>query len=195
MTDTTDWDLWRGSWQTQQPTSLDLDEAMARFEHARRRDSTIRVIEWVIVGLAVVFPIVAMRHAANLIEATLGIGAAIIVLGVAALRHWNRRAERTALGASARDFDHAVRSMRLAEFRFVRFLWLVLGLEGVFATVWWYGGIAAHHSVFAPIAFAMLWLPLTVVAATMIWSVRLRADALRELSALRLRETTRTSDD
>ena len=90
MTATTDWDQWRGSWQTRAPTSEDVDSAVSRFEHAMQRYAVMRVIEWAIVVLAVVFPLLAIRHAANAVEATLGIGAAAIVLGVAAFRGWNR---------------------------------------------------------------------------------------------------------
>ena len=184
MTETTDWEQWRSSWQRQTPTPRELDEAIARFERANRRDTTLRVIEWVVVALGVVFPVAAMGHAANVIEAVLGIGATAIVLGVAAFREWNRRAERTALGTSAQEFDDAVRALRRLELRFVRVLWLVLAVEGVFAAVWWYGGISVHHDVISPVAVGMLWLPLIVVAATLVWSIRLRASARRELDAL-----------
>jgi len=174
MTETTDWEQWRSSWQAQIPTRRELDEAIARFERAKRRDTTLRVIEWAVVALGVAFPVAAMGHAANLIEAVLGIGATAIVLGVAGFREWDRRAERTALGSSALDFDEAVRALRRLELRFVRFLWLVLAVEGVFAAVWWYGGINVHHDVLSPVAIGMLWLPLIVVAVTVVWSIRLR---------------------
>lgn len=195
MTELTDWDGWRGSWQTQEPTSQELHEALARFQRAKRRDSIIRVIEWGIIVLAVAFPIVAVRHAANFIEATLGIGTAVVVLGGSAFRAWNRRAERTALGASVREFDDALRSLCRAELRFVRFLWFVLAVEGVFATVWWYGGLAVHDLGFAPVAIAMLWLPLAIVVATLIWSLRLNAAARRELDALAVRESAGQIDN
>ena len=183
MTRTNEWDDWRGAWHTSGSTPRELDAAMTRFDQAKRRDSILRVVEWTVVALAVVFPLVAMRHAANVVEATLGIGAVAIVLMVASFRAWNRRAESAALGASARHFDDAVRSLRRAELRFVRFLWLVLGVEGAFASAWWYGGIEVHHDVLAPIAVTMLWLPLSVVALTLAWSMRLYADARRELAA------------
>ena len=195
MTESADWDRWRGSWQTQEPTSHELDDATARFHRATQREAVIRVIEWAIVVLAVVFPVVAIRHAANLLEATLGMGAAIIVLGVAAFRAWHGRAERAALGASTREFDDAVRSLRGAELRFVRYLWFVLGVEGVFAAVWWYGGLEVHHNPLGPIAIAMLWVPLLLVAMALAWSVRLRADALRELASLAGRETAVPTSD
>src|SRR5262245_42010521 len=105
MTELTEWDGWRDSWQTHEPTSRELNEAIARFQRAKRRDSIVRVVEWVIIALAVAFPILALRHAANLVEATLGISTAVVVLGVSVFRRWNRRAERTALAASVREFD------------------------------------------------------------------------------------------
>ena len=184
MTETTDWEQWRSSWQTQTPTRRELDAAVARFERAKRRETTLRVIAWTVVALGVAFPIAAMSHAANLVEAVLGIGAAAIVLSVAAFREWNRRAARAALGASVQEFDDAVRDLHRMELRFVHFLWLVLVVEGVFAAVWWYGGIAVHHDVLSLVAVGMLWLPLIVVAATVVWSIRLRATARRELDAL-----------
>ena len=183
MTETSDWEQWRSSWQTQTPTPRELDDAIARFERAKRRDSILHIIEWAVVALGAAFPVVAMFHAANFIEAVLGSGAATIVLGVAAFREWHRRGERTALGASVQEFDDAVRVLRRTELRFVRFLWLVLAVEGVFAGVWWYGGINVHHDVSSPLAVGMLWLPLLVVAVTLVWSIRLRADARRELEA------------
>jgi len=195
MTETTEWDQWRGSWQTREPTSDELKESMARFRRATRRDSTIRAIEWVITVLAIVFPLVAMRHAANVIEATLGIGALLIVTSVASFRAWNRRAERTALGSSAREFDDAVRALRRAELKFVRFIWLVLGVEGAFAGVWWYGGLAVHHSALSPVAVGMLWIPLLLVVMTLVWSARLKSDAMRELEALAHREPAASAVD
>ena len=195
MTETTDWDQWRGSWQTRAPTSQDLDSAMTQFERAMRRDAVMRGIEWAIVVSAVVFPLFAIRHAANAVEATLGIGAAVIVLGIAVFRGWNRYAERVALGTSAREFDEAARSLHHAELRFARFLWLVLGVEGVFAAVWWYGGIEIHHGALTPIAVWMLWVPLAVVVVTLAWSVRLRAGAKRELAALAVRSGAALEND
>jgi hypothetical protein len=188
MTETTEWGQWRGSWQTRAPTSEELDGAMTRFERAMRRYRVMRVAEWAIVVLAVVFPLLAIRHAADAVEATLGIGAAVIVLSVAVFRSWNRHAERVALGTSAREFDEAVRTVRYVELRFTRFLWLVLGVEGVFAAVWWYGGLEVHHGILTSIAVWMLWVPLAVVVVTLAWSVRLRARAKRELAALAVRD-------
>ena len=188
MIDPTDWDRWRGSWQQPELGSIELEEAMARFQRAKRREATVRVAEWTIVAVAIAFPIAAMRHAANALEATLGIGAVVVVLGIAIFRAWNRRAERAALGTSAREFDSAVRGLRLAELRFVRFLWLVLGLEGVFFAIWWYGGLAIHDGWTSLLAIGSLWLPLLGAALVLVWSLRLRADALRELTALRSKE-------
>jgi len=193
MTETTDWTRWRGSWQTRGPTPEELTTAVTRFHRAKRRAGILLAIEWAIVGLAVVFPVMAMRHAANAAEAALGIGAIVIVLGVAGFRARNRRAERHALGTSGREFEDAVRSLRQAELRFVRFLWLVLGVEGVFAAAWWYGGMKVHHSPLSAIAVGMLWLPLLIVAITLGWSIRLRNTATREISASSLQ--TRTPGD
>jgi hypothetical protein len=190
MTETTDWNQWRGSWQTRGPSPEELTSTVLRFHHAKRRAEIIQVIEWAMVTLAAVFPLAAIRHAANLTEGVLGIGAVAIVVSVAAFRARNRRAERVALGTSAREFDVAVRSLRQAELRFVRFLWLVLGVEGVFAAVWWAGGIEAHHSALSPIALGMLWLPLVVVAVALGWSISLRAAAKRELAASAFRAGT-----
>jgi len=188
MTETTDWAQWRGSWQAPTSESRDLDDAMARFHRAKRRESIVRVVEWAVVVLAVAFPLVAMRHAANPIEGALGIGAVLITVGVAAFRSWRRRSERRALAESTREFDDAVRALSRAELRFVRFLWLVLAVEGVFATVWWYGGLEVHHEMFSPIAVAMLWIPLAIVAVALGWSIRLRGHALRDLAGLSARE-------
>jgi hypothetical protein len=143
--------------------------------------------------MGVVFPLAAIRHAANAVEATLGIGAVVIVVGVAAFRGWNRHAEHTALGASVREFDDAARSLRRAELRFALFLWLVLGVECAFAAVWWYGGIEVHHGALTPIAIGMLWVPLAVVVLTLVWSIRLRATARRELDRLDARAGTSVS--
>ena len=98
-------------------------------------------------------------------------------------------------GTSAREFDEAARSLHHAELRFARFLWLVLGVEGVFATVWWYGGIEIHHGALTPIAVWMLWVPLAVVVVTLAWSVRLRAGAKRELAALTVRASAAREND
>lgn len=184
MTETTDWNQWRGSWQTRGPTSEELTSAVARFRRAKRRAAGLRILEWTIVVLAVAFPVAAMRHAANVMEAALGIGAIAIVAGVAGFRAWNQRAERHALGTSAREFEEAARALHQAELRFVRFLWLVLSVESFFAAVWWYGGMEVHHDALAVLAIVMLWVPLLIVVATLTWSIRLWTEARRELATL-----------
>jgi len=184
MTETTDWSEWRSAWRTRPASPDDLAEARARFSAATRRATIIHAIEWVMTALAIGFPLVAIRHAANLVEAGLGIGAVAIVAGVSAFRGWNRRAENNVLAASARAFDDAVRSLRRAELHFTRFLWLVLGVESVFAGVWWYGGIEVHHDPLTPIAIGMLWVPLLVAVVVLAWSIRLHARAKRELANL-----------
>jgi hypothetical protein len=145
----------------------------------------VALAELVIVIIAAVGVLAALRHSANVLERILGVSVVVAVVAVWAVYALARRREQQVVDTSALEYVGVLRGLRQRQIRFVHFGWLVLTLELVFLLTWWAGGIDVHRAqLAAPIAIASLWIPLVAMVVFVAWTMRLRARASAELLVL-----------
>jgi hypothetical protein len=162
---------------------------------ARRAEALTGAAELLVVLAALGGIGLALRHAADALEATLGVSVAVAIAVMWVLRVLAHRREIDVVGSSATNYVAALRSFRARQLRFVHFAWAVLALELVFLAPWWAGGITAHRARLGdPIALVSLWLPLATMAGFAAWTARLRHAADAELRRLERLEQEMVED-
>jgi hypothetical protein len=145
----------------------------------------VALAEVIIVVIAAVGVLAAMRHSANVFERVLGVSVVVAIVAVWAVYALARRREQQVVDTSALEYVAVLRSLRQRQIRFVHFGWLVLALELVFLLTWWAGGVGLHRAqLAAPIAIASLWIPVVTMVVFVAWTVRLRTRASAELLVL-----------
>lgn len=131
-----------------------------------------------LVGLALV-------HAANALEAALGIVVGAGICG--AWLGWRALDRREQRAPDATTVEHLSRAagVRRGRKRLAEFVIVVLALDLVFLVPWWVIGTRVHaRRITSAGAIGTMWLPLLVMALVLLWAVRTRRHAARELARL-----------
>ena len=179
-----DWEALRNSWESAEPTAGG-PEALALVRRARRGEAFAALAELVLVLVAIGGIALALRHAADTLELTLGVSAGAAIVGAWALGAITRSREAKAVASSASDYASALRRLRTRQLRVVHSTWVVLALELAFLAPWWAGGIGPHRGRLGdPVALASLWLPLAAMLGLAAWSARFRRRLVAELRRL-----------
>lgn len=181
MTDAEDsWSELRSAWKSGTPDD-GVRVARAAVSRAMRRSLVARTG---LVVFAVAITGGALVHAANPLEAALG-----LITGVAIAAAWwvsatTDRRTQAVLAEPAEDYRELRAEILRAQIRFFRFVWLVLALQLVFLVPWWIGGISAHRGegLFGSLMLVAFWLPLAGMVMLFGWTVRRSQLAARELS-------------
>lgn len=180
-----DWEQWQAEWQRAADAEAVALHARQQIGKARRQIVVARLIEGAVAGAAILITAAALRHAANPVEAALGlvVGSCIAALWIQRLRL--RAREDAAVAASSAQHLAALGQVKHQEIRLAHFIWIVLVLELAFLTPWWVIGTRVHHRSLAnPGSWMTVWMPLLGMLALFVWSWRLRRRARAELQVI-----------
>ena len=176
------WSELRSDWRAigHGPTA---DQARAQVRRANRRLAMARtsIVLVAIAGIAA-----ALSHAANTLEALLGLGAGVaLALAWVAAVIADRRTDAI-IAETGERYAAARASILQAQLRVVRFVWIVLGTLLVFLVPWWIGGFAAHgDGMLSAIGLYAFWLPAAGIVALLRWTIARARSAGREVAALK----------
>jgi hypothetical protein len=180
-----DWDALRAEWLRSGDAASAIASAQRQMNVGRRGALVAQAIEAgiAVVGLTLVG--LALRHAANRLEAGLGI---VVAIGICAAWLWRRelaRQEQRSLEAGSVDHLRLVRAVRRRQARLAEFIWAIVALDLMFLIPWWVIGARVHSRRLSDVgAIETMWLPLLGMALLVAWAARLRTRAVRDLGQL-----------
>ena len=179
-----DWDQWGETWRARGASALELDAMLRRNARTRR---ALRLMPLFSLGITIVALVViaaALRHAANVFEAALGVAVAlgIVVAWMADLA--DRRWASAGVEATAEQYATVRRAYCERRLRFARLGLMVAALDLVFLTPWWIGGIKVHGIGYGYAHLLSVWLPLAIILGFIAWTRRIRRRTQSELQAL-----------
>ena len=143
---------------------------LGRVARARRIARATRVAV-VLAGISALGGAVA--HAVTPLEAIVAIAIGVTIaaswLAVMAIE----RRQQASLAAEGHTYVRARCACLSTEWRLIRFIWAIVGLELAFLVPWWAGGVRVHFGGFATVtAVFAWWLPMAGLAGFTAWSVR-----------------------
>jgi len=181
----TDWESLQQEWQQVGSSPAAVMTAFERLPRARRSLLFTRVAETVIVVSSLFFVLMALRHAANPLVATLGVMVSVGNVVAWGQRVVLRRRERKSESAASADYLAAIRRLRVRQVRLAEFVWVVLTMELAFFIPWWVIGSRVHSRRITDVGSLLtMWLPIVVMLALYVWAFRLRARATGDTRAI-----------
>jgi len=179
------WDALRAEWLRSADAAGAVAAAERQMRSARRGALVGQMIEAAIALGAVAFVGLALRHAANVFEAGLGVIVAIAICVAWLRRRELARQEQQALEVGTMDHPRLVRVVRQRQARLAQFLMAVVALDLIFLIPWWVIGARVHSRRLSDIgSIETMWLPLLGMALLIAWSARARARAMHDLEML-----------
>lgn len=180
-----DWQHWHDTW-TMPAVSQPAEPVVQRWiGWARRRLFVTWMIETAVGAGSLGLIAIALRHAANQLEAALGISVGAIIALVWARSIMIRRDEHASDAQSSVEYLAAIRRVRARQLRLAWFIWVGLTLELVFLIPWWVIGSRVHSRSITDIAsWLTVWLPVAGFIALYAWSLRLGRRARREMDGI-----------
>ena len=139
-----DWESLREDWQQPGSSPAAVLTAFELLWRARRNLLLTWVAETVIVVSSLFFVVMALRHAANPLIATLGVIVSVGNVVAWAQRIVLRRREQKSESAASADYLADMRRLRVRQARLAEFVWVVLTLEFSFFIPWWVIGSRVH---------------------------------------------------
>jgi NADH:ubiquinone oxidoreductase subunit 3 (subunit A) len=177
-----DWDALQDEWLRAGDAATTVASAGRQLRLARRGALIGQIIEAAIAGAAVAFVGLALMHAANVLEAALGIFVGAAICAIWLRRRDLAREEQRSLEAGTTDHLGLVRVVRQRQTRLAQFIWIVLALDLVFLVPWWVIGSRVHSRRLTDIgSVETMWLPLLGMALIAVWAWRMRRRAKRDL--------------
>jgi hypothetical protein len=180
-----DWDAVRAEWLRTADAASAIASAQRQMVLAKRGARVSQAVEALVAIVALAFVGLALRHAANALEAALGVVVGVLI-GVA---WWRRRSllreEQRSLEATGIDHLRLARIIRGRQVRLAEFIWIVIALDLVFLIPWWVIGSRVHSRRLSDIgSIETMWLPLLGMAFLAAWAGRARSRAIRDLDGL-----------
>jgi hypothetical protein len=173
---------WKDDWQRATDSPAASREVSRRLARARLESIVVRIIEGAVAMSALGLVALALMHAANALEAGLGlfVGLAISVIWIQRGRIRLREQEGDA--ASAVEYLRVLRRARHQRIRLAEFVWVVVILDLVFLIPWWIIGTRFHHRGLTDAAtWVSMWLPIVGLIALCLWALGVWRSARREL--------------
>lgn len=183
-----DWDQWEKGWRARETSAADLGALIARTRRARRGIAMVQLLSVVLTLVALAIVAAALRHAGNVFERTLGGVVSVGIVGVWIFGFANQRSAVDNVEANADEYRATRVTLCRRQARFARFGWAVVALDLVFLIPWWIGGFAVHGSGFHATQLLTIWLPLSIMAGFVAWTIVLRRHARAELDRLSTRD-------
>ena len=184
MTAPREWERWEATWRMERASSVELEQMIARTNHARRALAVVRVLSTAIASTALAIVGAALRHAANPFEAALGLVVAVGIGAVWLADSVIRRDARTGVEAAGNEYRAARRALCARQIRVARLGWAVVALDLTFLIPWWIGGVAVHGSGFHLVQLLTIWTPLSIMLGFVGWTIALNRRARAELTGL-----------
>jgi hypothetical protein len=173
---------WKDDWQRTTDSPAASREVSRRLARARLESIVVRIIEGAVAMSALGLVALALMHAANALEAGLGlfVGLAISVIWIQRGRIRIREQEGDI--ASAVEYLLVLRRARRQRIRLAEFVWVVVILDLVFLIPWWIIGARFHHNGLTdPATWVSMWLPIVGLIALCLWALGVWRSARREL--------------
>jgi hypothetical protein len=185
MTGSDDWRRWSETWQEAGRMDSAMPQVLERIRRARRMLALTAALETVLVLVAVGGLGAALWHATDAADAILGACVAAAIIGAWIYHILARRREAESTTGTATEYVAIMRRFYRRQLAFVRFVWVVLALEGVFLARWWSGGLTAHRGdLVEPLAIVSLWCPLAAMMGLTVWTIRVHQSARSTLRRL-----------
>ena len=160
-----------------------------RLKRARMSSWTTQVIEAGVALAALAFVALALMHAANWAEATLGVVVGAAICGVWIYRRLLGRDETRAVELPRAAYVGQLGTLRRKQARVADFIGMVVVLELIFLIPWWVIGSRVHSRRLGDVgSIITMWVPLAGMAAVLVWVVRARRSARREARTLEAAE-------
>jgi hypothetical protein len=188
MMATDEWAEWEQHWRGARTSPADLDVMIARTRRARRGLWLMRRLSTVLALVALAVVGAALRHAANGVEATLGIVVSIGIVAVWIADGVNQRSAADRVEAPEEEYRAVRRALCIRQMRFATLGWIVAALDIVFLVPWWIGGFTVHGVGFHMTQLISLWGPLALIVGFLSWVTTLRRRARVELARVAERD-------
>jgi hypothetical protein len=173
---------WKDVWQRTTESPAASREVSRRLARARRERIVVRIIEGAVAIGALGLVALALVHAANALEAALG-----LVVGLAISAIWIQRGrirlhEQEGDVASTVEYLGVLRRARQQRKRLAEFVWIVVILDFVFLIPWWIIGSRFHHrSLTDGATWISMWLPILGFISLCLWALRVWRSARLEM--------------
>lgn len=179
-----DWPEWEEIWRADHTSATRLKELVERTRRARRGLVVMRLLPTALALVALVVVALALGHAGNVFEITLGV---IVAIGIATVWNMDRTNHRQAAEKVDAPFEEYVATRRelcVRRIAFAQLAWIVTALDLVFLVPWWIGGLKVHGAGFHATQVLTIWGPLALMTGVVWWTARLRRRARSELTLL-----------
>jgi hypothetical protein len=173
---------WKDVWQLTTDSPAASREVSRRLARARRESMVVRIIEGAVAMSALGLVALALMHAANALEAGLG-----LIVGLAISAIWIQRGrirlhEQEGDVASTVEYLGVLRRARQQRIRLAEFVWVVVILDLIFLTPWWIIGTRFHHRTLTDAGtWISMWLPILGFITLCLWALRVWRSARREI--------------
>jgi hypothetical protein len=173
---------WTDTWQRTTESPAATREVSRRLARARLESIAVRIIEGAVATSALALVALALTHAANALEAALGLLVGLAISAIWIQRGRIRFREQAAGVASTVEYLIVLRRTRNQRMRLAEFVWIVVVLDFVFLIPWWIIGSRFHHRGLTDAGtWISMWLPILGFIALCLWALGLWRSARREL--------------
>jgi hypothetical protein len=173
---------WKDVWQRTTDSPAASREVSRRLARARRESIVVRIIEGAVAISALGLVALALVHAANALEAALGLFVGLAISAIWIQRGRIRLNEQEGDVASTVEYLGLLRRARHQRKRLAEFVWIVVILDLVFLIPWWIIGSRFHHRGLTDAAtWFSMWLPILGFMALCLWALRVWRSARREV--------------
>jgi hypothetical protein len=194
---TADWERWQEEWKRGGSSQATVTAGLRQTAKARRGLFISWLIESAIGSASLLLVILALQHAANALEAGLGLAVGLGISIAWVQRILLRRREHASETAASDDYLVAIRKLRRRQMRLAQFVWIVVTLDFVFLIPWWVIGSRVHSRRLTDLGSVLImWVPIVGFIALFVWSFRLRRNAELEMEEIdRVRADDRDGSD
>lgn len=173
---------WTDTWQRTTESPAATQEVSRRLARARLESIAVRIVEGAVAVSALVLVALALMHAANAVEAGLGLFVGLAISAIWIQRGRIRFREQAGGDASSVQYLLVLRRTRQQRKRLAEFVWIVVVLDFVFLVPWWVIGSRFHHRSFTDAAnWISMWLPILGFIALSLWALGVWRSARCEL--------------
>lgn len=176
---------WKDDWQRTTDSPAAPREVSKRLARARMENIVARIIEGAVAMSALALVGLALVHAANALEAGLGLVVGLAIAAIWIQRGRIRLREQEGDIASTVEYLLLLRRTRHQRIRLAEFVWVIVLLDLVFLIPWWIIGLRFHHRGLTDAAtWISMWLPILGFIALCVWALGVWRSARREVGEI-----------
>jgi hypothetical protein len=180
-----DWARWRETWQEVSAAAPPMPVLRKQFRREQRRIARTAVAEVMLALTAASGIAVALLHTPSRGAVAWGAFVVVLIAFTWVVDLLRRGGTWRPLTESTQTFLELSRRRCRAQLGAVRFTWILIALELAFLVPWWAGGLHAHAgALYSPLVILLGWLPMSLIAGLLAWSLLLWRRLTSELGRL-----------